>query len=233
MNPTLSLYRLQLIDSQIDHVQAQLQTLQKQLEDDLTIRQASEQAQIAEKNHLTSGQILRQAEAAVQAQRIKIEQTEASLYGGNVHNPKELQDLQNDVMSLKRHLDTLEDALLESMLAQEEAEKSNESAQVELEAAKAKWAEQNRNLGQEQTALQKEHQKLTTERLALIETISSEDIGLYEQLRLQRRGVAVSTLSDNACEACGSRLTPARAQSVRSAGQMAFCPSCGRILYGS
>lgn len=145
MNPTLSLYRLQLIDSQIDHVQAQLQTLQKQLEDDLTIRQASEQAQIAEKNHLTSGQILRQAEAAVQAQRIKIEQTEASLYGGNVHNPKELQDLQNDVMSLKRHLDTLEDALLESMLAQEEAEKSNESAQVELEAAKAKWAEQNWN----------------------------------------------------------------------------------------
>jgi len=233
MNQTLSLYRLQLIDTQIDHVQAQLQTLHKQLEDDLTIRQASEQARIAEKNHLTTGQILRQAEAAVQAQRIKIEQTESSLYGGNVHNPKELQDLQNDVLSLKRHLETLEDSLLESMLAQEEAEKTNEGAQVELEAVKANWAEQNQNLGKEQIALQKELQKLTTERLALIQTISSENLNLYEQLRLQRRGVAVSTLSDNACEACGNRLTPAQAQSVRSAGQMALCPSCGRILYGS
>jgi uncharacterized pyridoxal phosphate-containing UPF0001 family protein len=38
---------------------------------------------------------LKQTEADVEKQRIKIEQTESSLYGGRVQNPKELQDLQN------------------------------------------------------------------------------------------------------------------------------------------
>jgi hypothetical protein len=233
MNQTLSLYRLQLIDSQIDRVQINLQTIQKQLEDDLTLRQSGEQAQLAGKNHQLVQNDLHQAEAAVQDQSIKIEQTESSLYGGTVHNPKELQDLQNDVLSLKRHFSTLEDRLLETMLALEEAEKKDRSAQADLQAVKLKWAEQNQNLNQELNTLQKEHQKLTTERTALIGTISTDNVGLYDQLRHQRRGVAVSTVSDNTCEACGSRLTPAQAQSVRSAGQMALCPSCGRILYGS
>lgn len=46
---------------------------------------------------------LKTAEAEAEAQKIKIEQTEASLYGGSVHNPKELQDLQREVASLKKH----------------------------------------------------------------------------------------------------------------------------------
>ena len=55
---------------------------------------------------------LRVAEAEAEAQKIKIEHTEASLYGGSVHNPKELQDLQRDVASLKKHLTTLEERQL-------------------------------------------------------------------------------------------------------------------------
>jgi hypothetical protein len=43
--------------------------------------------------------VLKQSELEVEKQRIKIQQTEASLYGGLVHNPKELQDLQR--MSLR------------------------------------------------------------------------------------------------------------------------------------
>jgi len=231
MDQTLSLYRLQLIDHQMDQVRDQMQTVQKKLDDDLALRQLDEQVQAAESHCKSIEQSLHQAEVVVKDQKVKIEQTESSLYIGKVHNPKELQDLQNDTTSLKRRQSELEDQLLEAMMASEEAEISVARMQSDLQNARTRKAEQNLNLQQEQKTLEKEFQKLSTERGALASVLSADSLQLYDRLRQQHRGVAVVTISDNACDACGSRLTPAQAQAVRSASQMAFCPSCGRILF--
>jgi len=233
MNQTLSLYRLQQTDSQIGRVQARLQAIQKILEDDEALRQAGTQAEVAEKNRLAAERALRQAEDTVRDQRIKIEQTEASLYSGSVHNPKELQDLQNDVAALKRHFATLEDRQLEAMLACEAAESVCQSAQAALQAVQFQSNEQNQSLGQEQASLQREIAKLEAERQAIANAIPAQLIESYNQLRQTRGGVAVAAISDNSCAACGSGLTPAEQQAARSAAQIARCPSCGRILYGN
>jgi predicted nucleic acid-binding Zn-ribbon protein len=233
MSQTLSLYRLQMIDSQIDRTQSTLQNILKKLEDDATLREVRQQVEAADTHQRTTEQNRRAAEAAVTDQRIKIEQTESSLYSGTIHNPKELQDLQNDVVSLKRQLAVLEDTLLEIMLGQDESEKTLREARASLEIIQAQRQAQNQNLGLEQDQLQKELLKLATERAALADSISNESVSLYNQLRQDRRGVAVTTIIDDSCAACGSHLTPALVQASRSAGQVSRCPSCNRILYGS
>lgn len=233
MSQTLSLYRLQQIDSQLDRAQARLQAIQKALEDDADLHLAKEAAQMAETNLATATQAMKKAEEEVQAQRIKIEQNEASLFGGTVRNPKELQDLQNDVASLKRYLVTLEDRQLETMLTVESAETTNNAAQAALQATQSRSEEQNQGLTQEQTTIYKEIEKLTAERAAANDPIPAGALALYDQLRQQRRGVAVATISDGSCNACGSSLTPSEIQAARSQNQMGRCPSCGRILYGS
>jgi hypothetical protein len=233
MSQTLSLYRLQQIDSQIDRASTRLAVITEQLGNDQELRAAGEQAQQARTSLQSAEQSLRQAEADVEAQRIKIEQTEASLYGGTVRSPKELQDLQNDVAALKRHLATLEDRQLEAMLAAEAAESSSHTAADGAQGLQDRMAEKNLGLRQEQESLQKELERLKTEQGAVVGNIPQETIGLYERLRHERRGVAVSTISENACTACGSTLTLAHVQLARSGGEMAICPSCGRILYGS
>jgi predicted nucleic acid-binding Zn-ribbon protein len=232
MNQTLSLYRLQQTDSQIGRAQARLQAIQKILENDDMLRQAETQAEVAEKNIKEAKRALHQAEDAVRAQRIKIEQTESSLYGGNVHIPKELQDLQNDVAALKRYLVTLEDRQLEAMLASDDAETAQRTAQATLQTAQSQSNEQHRSLYQEQADIQKTVTKLETERQVIANAIPGNLIAEYNQLRQTRGGVAVAIVSENACAACGSGLTPAEQQAARSAAQMAHCPSCGRILYG-
>jgi predicted nucleic acid-binding Zn-ribbon protein len=233
MSQTLSLYRLQQTDSQIDRIQARLQANQKILDDDVELHLAKEQAETATVHLHSVDQGLKETELAVQSQRIKIEQTESSLYGGKGYSPKELQDMQNDVAALKRHHITLEDTQLEAMLAAEEAEKIYQTAQARLQAAIKSSAEQNQNLQDEQVTLQKELQKLFAERGANAGTIPAEALGLYDQLRQQRRGIAVAVISDKSCSACGSGLSPAQIQASRSSSQIALCPSCGRILYGS
>jgi uncharacterized protein len=233
MSQTLSLYRLQQIDSQIDRTQVRLQAIQKILEDDAELRLASEQAQSSEADYVSAERVLKQAEADVQNQHIKIEQTESSLYSGTTHSPKELQDLQNDVAALKRHRVTLEDCQLEAMLASEKAEIAFRSARENLQAVRNRLVDQNRSLHQELETLQKEIDRLSTERNATAGAIPPDAIELYDQLRQQKRGLAIATISDNSCDACGSTLSLAQMQSARSSGQMALCPSCGRILYGS
>jgi predicted nucleic acid-binding Zn-ribbon protein len=229
----LDLYRLQQTDSQIDRVRARLQAIQKLMEDDEILRQQKEQRSQAEQRLQSCQKGLQQAEAAVHEQRIKIEQAEASLYAGKIYNPKELQDLQNDVAALKRHLSVLEERQLEAMLALEQAENDFATADRTWQTAQAEWTQRNQTLTDEGTNLQKALEKLATERDGIIHTISQEHIELYEQLRRERQGVAVAGITDNACEACGAQLTPAQAQLVRAAAQTVRCPSCGRILYGN
>ena len=233
MSETLSLYRLQQIDSQIDRTQARLEAIQKILENDIELQKVRGQMEAAETRHQSARKALKEAEVEVQAQHIKIEQVQSGLYGGSVHNPKELQDLQSDATALKRHLAMLEDRQLEAMMELEEAEGAVKIAQTELQAAEARWQEQNHSLQEEQNNLRKEIENRTTERSAASGTISPNTLELYTQLRQQRKGLAVASISDNSCEACGSTLTQALIQVTRSAGQVARCPSCGRILYGS
>jgi predicted nucleic acid-binding Zn-ribbon protein len=129
MSQTLSLFRLQQTDLQIDHIQTRLHDIQNKLDDNQDLHFAKEQENLSKVKFQASEQALKQAEAAVIAHRIKIEQTDASLYGSKSHSPKELQELQADLISLKRLQVTLEDAQLEAMFAFEEAEKLLEANQ--------------------------------------------------------------------------------------------------------
>ena len=233
MSAALGLYRLQQVDSQMDQIQTRLKAIQQTLENDVELRAATGQHAAAESQHKDADRALKHSEAEVEKQRLKIEQAEASLYGGHVHNPKELQDLQKDVASLKRHLTTLEERELEAMIAAETAEKELQAAQIDLERVRSSLGDQNRGLTQESESLHKNLERLNTERQAVIGNVAQQAVITYEQLRQQRRGIAVTTLSDSACAACGTTLTPSQQQSARSTSQLFHCPSCGRILYAN
>jgi predicted nucleic acid-binding Zn-ribbon protein len=231
MSAALGLYRLQQVDSQIDQAQARLKAIQQILENDAELRDARERLAISEQSYQDAERMLKQSEAEVEKQTHKIQQAEASLYGGHVHNPKELQDLEKDVASLKRHLMTLEERQLDAMLAVETREKEWQSAKSDLESVQSKRGEQNRDLMQENELLQKDLERLSSERQAVTSGVDGPMMSIYSQLRQQRRGIAVTIVSDSSCAACGTTLTPSQQQMARSTSQLFYCPSCGRILY--
>ncbi len=233
MSQTLSLYRLQQIDSQIDRARARLQAIQKTLEDDAELLNAKEEARRSEEALSAAQKNLKDAEREVQNIHIKIEQIDSSLYGGSSHSPKELQDLQNDLAALKRRKVTLEDAQLELMIGLEKAEDTLKAVDNTLQTVRSRLSEQNQGLTQEQDTLLKEVDRLSVERNAVSAAIPAETLRLYDQLRTQKRGLAIATVSERSCDACGSTLSLAQIQSARSSSQMALCPSCGRILYAS
>lgn len=231
MSAALGLYRLQQVDSQMDQIRARLKTIRETLENDLELRAAMDAFAAAESRHKQASVALKQSEAEVEKQSVKIEQTEASLYSGQVHNPKELQDLQMDVASLKKHLGTLEERELEAMLHAEETEQELQAASEKLAEVRSRSRDQNLDLAKESDALNKDLERLEAERNAVIGDLDEQALKTYEQLRRQKRGVAIASLNEDACSACGTTLTASQQQSARSAAQLFYCPTCGRIIY--
>jgi uncharacterized protein len=231
MSAALGLYRLQQVDSQIDAIRARQNWIRETLQNDVKLQAATQALSAADNKYKDAARALKQTETDVEKQRIKIEQTESSLYGGRVQNPKELQDLQKDIVSLKKHLETLEERQLEAMLIAETAEQVYQSAKSELEQTQSNLKEQNRDLSKENEALEKDLERLEHERNAILSDLESPAVTTYDQIRKQRRGIAVTTISDSACAACGTTLTLSLQQSARSANQLFTCPTCGRILY--
>jgi predicted nucleic acid-binding Zn-ribbon protein len=221
------------VDSQIDQIQVRLKAIQQTLENDVVLRAANEHFKMAEHKHMDAEQALKLTESEVEKQQIKIQQTEASLYGGKVQNPKELQDLQQDILSLKRHLQTLEERQLEAMLTVEDTEKYLQTAKTDLEHVQSNLKEQNKDLTKESETLRKDLERLNSERQAVVTDIASQALNVYDQLRKQKRGIAITTVTDNSCEACGTTLTPSQQQTARSTSQLFHCPTCGRILFAN
>lgn len=231
MNVALGLYRLQQVDSQMDQIQARLKAIRETLENDLELRAAMDALSSAEEHHRQASLALKESEAEAEKQSVKIEQTEASLYSGSVHNPKELQDLQMDVTSLKKHLGTLEERELEAMVRAEETEKELLSAGEKLESIRSRLKIQNIDLTNESEALNKDLERLQAERSAVTGDLDAQLLKTYEGLRQHKRGLAVAIINDDACSACGTTLTASQQQSARNASQLYYCPTCGRILY--
>jgi predicted nucleic acid-binding Zn-ribbon protein len=231
MSQVFKLYRLQQLDSQIDQAKIRLEEIQKHLSQNTELKNAQDRADTAEKEIQVANRSLRRAEDEVKAQRIKIEQTEAILYGGKVRNPKELQDLQNEAFSLKKFLAVLEDRQLECMIQVEEIDSDHQKATEALLALKLQTEKEYSMLTTEAKLISKDLERLHAERSVAVAGIEDSDIKLYETLRIQRRGIAVAKVTDNTCAACGSTLTPALIQAAQLPNQIIRCTFCGRILY--
>ena len=233
MSTTFYLFRLQEIDSKIDKIQHRLDEIQKKLDDNRELKRAKAHLEGCEAEHEKTQKILSEAEGVVKKQRIKIEQTSAILYSGNVKNPKEVQDLQNKLESLKRYLSKLEDDQLEAMLAHDEQKEILQSAQSDLDKLKAQLIQQNSQLAGEQSGLNKKKERLLKERAVALPALEAERLELYNRLRKSKRGIAIASVKDGGCSACGATLTLATQQKAHSAANLVYCPSCQRILYGN
>jgi predicted nucleic acid-binding Zn-ribbon protein len=228
MSRPFKLYRLQQIDSQLDWTNSRLREIELALEEDTALQSATVCAQEAEGE---LEQARKRAEENTHQQRIKIEQCESTLYGGRIHNPKELKDLENEVEALKRFLVILEDRQLETMMMEEEAALNHQRAAQTLEKVHQQFQLQSKELTQERDKLSKDVARIEEERRVSAISVQKDDLDLYTQLRQKRRGVAVAQVVDKACSACGSTLNATLLHVAHSPNQINLCDTCGRILY--
>lgn len=230
-NPSFHLFQLQKIDSRIDALTKRLNEIDR-LRNDNSFRMEIEKS-LATVNDAYTHQKKNYdvIEEKVLAKRLKIEQSESSLYGGLVKNPKELQDLQTEIKSLKQSLATLEDDQLQQLVDMESTEAQVSTIDNSLKEFDAKLAIEFSALFAEEANKKLEKEKLLQERKAVLDQVKPEFLSTYQTLRKSKNGIAVAAIEDGSCQVCGSTLTPADCQTAKSPSHMGTCSSCGRILY--
>lgn len=231
MSQVFKLFRLQQIDSQLDRSRLRLQEIERKLEDNSLLLAIQTEVQEAEEKYQEALNRLRSLEQQSGAQRAKIEEVESALYGGKIKNPKELQDLQNESSALKRYLTVLEDRQLEAMIKLEETEALLDASKQKYSKALALFELNRSKLSLERESLIKDITRQESERAAICESIPIDYSELYEQLRIQRGGIAVARIVDRTCSACGSTLSAALFSLAQNPNSITRCSTCSRILY--
>ena len=231
MSDSLSLFRLQKLDSQIRQIKLRLAQIEKVLNDDSRIMQAQKIVDSASNEEKKILSQLKKIEDKVEAQRQKRSLGQAALFGGKIKNPKELQDLEMESDALKRSIELLEDQQLILMIEHEGAVEIFQRAKQSLTKVKETVLQENSLLMGEKSSLIEKLKRSIREKDATNHAISESSLALYENLRDKKNGIAVVTVVEGSCGVCGQSITPADQQRIRTSSALVYCPSCGRILF--
>jgi predicted nucleic acid-binding Zn-ribbon protein len=171
-------------------------------------------------------------EDAVLAVEEKTTGEEGKLYGGSVTAIKELQALQEEIASLKRRQSSLEDDLMEILVAIEPldhrltalGEERTEQESLQAEAAAA--------LESAESGITADLAAERSTREAAVQEIPEPLLAEYESLRTRMKGVAVARLNGGTCMGCHLALSAVEVDRIRkeSPDVAVHCEECGRIL---
>lgn len=159
-----------------------------------------------------------------------IKMVESRLYDGRTSNPKELSGLEQDEEMLKRHKAQVEDLMLEEMARLETLERAERATRDALVKASGERSGAVIHATDTLANLDAGAAKLRQSREALLSRLPPGDVGIYENLRREKKGRAVSRLRGPACEVCGFSLPSGVLSRVRVGQEIEFCSNCGRIL---
>lgn len=226
-----NLYRLQQADEALLEDRARIEEIEEILSGDETVQRAAESLEAAQERLVSARSSAGEADKSVTFQTEKLDKTEKALYGGSVQNPKELEELQMESDSLKRHMVTLEDRLLEAMIQLERAETEYEDAKSDLVEAQAETEARNDDLGKEKGELIAHIERVEAEREAALANVDPESLATYHNVRSKAGRFPVAVVEGGACGVCGLAISASKLQTVRAGDEIARCRQCGRILY--
>lgn len=154
------------------------------------------------------------------------------LDSGTVTSPKDLENLQREIVSLAKRQGDLEDVVLEVMERRESAQErvAELTERVSAVQAKADDAATRRDSAVEE--LDGEAATVTKEREVVAGSVPADLLKLYEKLRVQQGGVGAARLFRRRCEGCQLELNITEVNEVKaaSADTVLRCENCRRIL---
>jgi predicted nucleic acid-binding Zn-ribbon protein len=171
-------------------------------------------------------------EVDVAALETRIADADRRLFSGVTTAPRELQALQADVASLKKHRSELEDAELEIMISRDPID-----AQVALgiEQRERLVADEVRlvaAVAHAEADIDAAAGEASDDRASRAAAVMPDLLALYEKVRRSNKGVGVARLEHGTCMACRLKLPAVELDRLhhQPADAVVRCDACGTIL---
>lgn len=164
--------------------------------------------------------------------REKASNVDKQLYSGTVSNPRELQAMQEEIASLHRRVDELEDDQLEVMEATEPVEAEHSALAADRDRLDAQAGQHRAELAEAEAAIEQELAQVRGERASAAAEVPDELWPEYERLRAALGGVAIARLAGSTCQGCHLQLSAVEVDRIKKlpADEPVHCEECGRLL---
>ncbi|MBS2938577.1 hypothetical protein KDN32_12580 [Nocardioides sp. J2M5] len=171
------------------------------------------------------------ADREVEQVKARRERDRSRMDAGQITNPKDLERMQHELVSLERRIGTLEDAELEVMEALEQAQQVLDGLGIRADDLDRRLAELVAARDEKQAAADAEIAEVTASRGPATDGVPDDLLALYERLR-EQKGIGAALLRARQCGGCQLTLDAAELSRIRStpADEVVRCEECQRIL---
>lgn len=231
MRPVILLAQLNDADLAVDALKSRLAEIAEALREPAALAAARRALAEAEAQLARCRSVTADAELAQQSAGDKLARAEQQLYGGKIHNPRELEDAERNVQQQRSHRVQAEERTLEALIACEEATAQHAERQAEVARLAESWQIQQARLRAEQAQRKARLPAALARQAAARRAVSPQMLTLYDGLRPRRGGRAVAALDGDVCSVCLVAVSPSKLAAARSGDELAYCENCGRLLW--
>ena len=228
------IFELQLLDNEIMQANTKLKSLpeiEQLLHIDKRIVTATDELATVKAEADQIALELRRGEVDVETVTDRIKKDEARLASGNA-TPKELEQLQHEVGTLKKRQETLEEIELEIMVRSEAITARTNTLTTDLASLETLKAEINQRLTTASGEINTVITNKRSDREKVVVKIEKPLIDLYEKIRTASGGVAAAALVGNKCNGCNLAINAVEMERIKSLAkdELLRCEECRRIL---
>ena len=226
----MALYELQKIDSQIDEinkVKGELPLEVQDLEDELAglnTRIENINAEIEELNSLTRQRKREVDQAKIMIGNYKEQQN-------NVRNNREFDAINKEIEYQELEIELAEKRLKEYALQTKNKKAVIDDTTALIEERNIDYKAKKEELDSIETETAQQVAELTAKAEQAKQPIDERLLAAYNRIRSNvRNGLAVVTVTRDACGGCFNRIPPQRQADIRQGKKFIVCEYCGRIL---
>jgi predicted nucleic acid-binding Zn-ribbon protein len=226
--------QLQIIDSEIMQANTKLKSLpevEQLLHIDKRILTATEELATVKAEADQISLELRRGEADVETVTDRIKKDEARLSAGTA-SPKELEQTQHEIETLKKRQLALEEIELEIMVRSEAVNERLQLLTTDLASLETLKSEINQRLTTATTEINLVILAKQKSRTELTPNIEKALLDLYEKIRGANSGVGAATLVGSKCNGCNLAINAVEMERIKNlaADELLRCEECRRIL---
>ena len=225
---------LQLLDNEIMQANTKLKSLpeiEQLLHIEKRVTAANDELSVVKTESDQIALELRRGEVDVETVTDRIKKDEARLSSGNA-TPKELEQLQHEVETLKKRQESLEEIELEIMIRNDAVIARTNTLSTDLASLQTLKDEISGRLQSATDEINKVIADKNTARNAVAGKIEKALLDLYEKIRGSGGGVGAAALVGNKCNGCNLAINAVEMDRIKSLAkdELLRCEECRRIL---
>ena len=231
----LKLLDVQELDSRQDQLRHRLATLPQLAELEKLTREREEVENRARDARILVDDLTREqkrADADVEQVRARRKRDQDRMDQGLITNPKDLERMQSELVSLDRRISELEDTELEVMEKLEDAQRDLDEQTARAATLDQRIAEVEGERDAAAAEAQRQLAETAAERTQKVEGLPEDLMDLYHRLREQKGGVGAATLRARSCSGCSLQLNSSELADIAKtpSDEVLRCEECNRIL---